>query len=634
MKFERYGIGIAKGLALTFKHVVRKPITTQYPEERLTVSRRTRGNELAWDKGKCTGCYTCARSCPHGCIDIATSDVGEARAVMAPCRETCPAGVNPARYVRLIAEGKFAEALAVVREKAPFPGVLGHVCAHPCESKCNRGQIDEPIAIRLLKRSAWEHDTGLWRKNSRMAPATGKKVAVVGAGPAGLTAAYYLAKLGHSATIFEALPESGGMMRYGIPEYRLPRNVLDAEIKEIANVGVEIRTNTPVESLESLLEQGYNAIFVGIGAQQSMKIGVDGEDSPRVMGGASFLREVSLGEKVGMGDKVAVVGGGNSAMDSARTALRLGAKEVTIVYRRTRAEMPASSEEIEECLQEGIKIYFLAAPSRIISQNGKVNLECIRMKLGAPDASGRRRPEPIEGSEFTMDFNTVIAAIGQRPEIPDLFNLSTGRGNTLQVDPDSLATDKEGIFAGGDAVTGPATVIQAIAAGRQAAISIDKYLGGEGVIDEVLAPVEEIPSRTDGPREAYRPEIPSIPLEQRLGSFKGVELSLEEQLAVEEAQRCLRCDLAYGVGKYEVDIGRCISCGLCVESCPFEALFMGYSYERSTYRRQELVLDKESLLLPDKRQPSGYARPEVEKTLPEQTLLLDRKQYFFDKVKK
>ncbi|MFC1937594.1 FAD-dependent oxidoreductase [Chloroflexota bacterium] len=625
MRFEGSGLGIAKGMALTFRHLFRRPITTQYPEERLNVSRRIRGNELAWDTEKCTGCYTCARSCPHGVIEVETPEQGNKGKEPAPCSHTCPAGVDAARYIRLIADGKFAEALAVVRERIPFPSACGHICAHPCEGECNRGHIDEPIAIRILKRFAWEHDTGLWRKNSKVAPPTGKRVAIVGAGPAGLTAGYYLQKLGHSVTIFESLPEPGGMLRYGIPEYRLPKKILRAEIEEITRVGVEIKTNTGVESLESLFQQGYNAIFVGIGAQMSMRMDVEGEDHPKVMGGASFLREVNLGKKVDVGDKVAVVGGGNSAMDSARTALRLGAREVTIVYRRTRVEMPASAEEIEEALHEGIKIYFLAAPSKIAGQNGKAQMECIRMKLGAPDASGRRRPEPIEGSEFTMDFDTIIAAIGQRPDMPAAFDLPSGRGNTIQVvDQETLATSREGVYAGGDAVTGAATVIEAIAAGRKAASSIDKYLGGSGVIDETLAPVEDIPARVDGPREAYRPEIPSIPMERRLHSFDGVELSLEEQLAVEEAQRCLRCDLAYTPTKYQVDARKCIFCGLCVESCPFDALFMGRSYEQAAYRNEDLVFEKDDLTLPDKRQPSGYFHPEVAETLPEQTLLVYR----------
>ena len=463
--------------------------------------------------------------------------------VTAPCSHTCPAGVDVPRYVRFIAEGKFAEAVAVIREKIPFPSVCGHVCVHPCETRCRRGLLDDAIDIRVLKRFATEHDTGLWKLNSRVAPATGKRVAIIGSGPAGLTAAYYLAKLGHSVTVFEALPEPGGMVRVGIPDYRLPKEILKAEIEEIKGVGVDIRTNTKVDSPEGLFKQGYNAIFLAIGAHQGTSIGVEGEDSPQVKECISFLRDVTLGKEVKLGERIAVIGGGNAAIDSARTALRLGAKEVTIVYRRTQAEMPASPEEIEAALAEGVKVYFLAAPSRIISQDGELKLECIGMELGAVDASGRRRPEPIKGSEFSMSFDTVIAAIGQRPEIPDKFALATGRGNTIQVDPDSLATAKEGIFAGGDAVSGPASVIEAIAAGRQAAISIDKYLGGNGEIDETLAPPEGALAPLKEAEEKRRPQIPTLPVTERLGGFAEVELELSKEIAIEEAKRCLRCDL-------------------------------------------------------------------------------------------
>ncbi|MBA7605288.1 Ferredoxin--NADP reductase [subsurface metagenome] len=463
--------------------------------------------------------------------------------VTAPCSHTCPAGVDVPRYVRFIAEGKSAEAVAVIREKIPFPSVCGHVCVHPCEAKCRRGELDDAIDIRVLKRFATEHDTGLWKENSKVAPATGKQVAIIGSGPAGLTAAYYLAKLGHSVTVFEALPEPGGMMRVGIPDYRLPKDILRAEIEEIKAVGVDIRTNAKVDSPEKLFDQGYNAIFLAIGAHQGMRLGVDGEDSPKVMECVSFLRESNLGKEIKLGDRVAVIGGGNAAIDSARTAFRLGAKEVTIIYRRTRSEMPASPEEIDEALVEGVKLYFLAAPSRIISRDGEVELECIRMELGAVDASGRRRPEPINGSEFSMNFDTIIAAIGQRPEIPAQFDLPTGRGNTIQVDPDTLATTKEGIFTGGDAISGPASVIEAIAAGRQAAISIDKYLGGSGVIDETLAPPEGVLAPLEEAEEKRRPQIPTLPVTQRLSGFAKVELGLSEETAIEEAKRCLRCDL-------------------------------------------------------------------------------------------
>jgi NADH-quinone oxidoreductase subunit F len=464
--------------------------------------------------------------------------------VIANCRHTCPAGVDVPRYIRFISQGMFAEALAVVREKIPFPAVCGYVCFHPCETKCRRGEIDEPIAIRALKRFAAEHDAGLWKQRMKIAPATGKRVVIVGSGPAGLTAAYYLAKLGHSVTVFEALSEPGGMMRVGIPKYRLPREVLDAEIDVIKELGVDIRTNSKVESLGRLFREGYDAIFLALGAHRGVGIGVEGEDLPRVIECVSFLRDVNLGKEAKLGDKVAVIGGGNAAIDVSRTALRLGAKEVTILYRRTRAEMPASPEEVEEALYEGINVQFLAAPSKIKRENGALKVECIRMKLGAVDASGRRRPEPIEGSEFNMDFDSVIAAIGQTPEIPAGFSLPVERGNTIQVDTDTLATPEQGVFAGGDVVTGPASVIEAIAAGRQAAISIDKYLGGSGLIDETLAPPEELgalPEVEEGERP--RLQMPCLPLSERLSGFAPVELGFTEEVAIEEARRCLRCDL-------------------------------------------------------------------------------------------
>ena len=464
--------------------------------------------------------------------------------VKAPCSHICPAGIDVPRYIRFIEQGKPGEACAVIREKVPFPGVLGRVCFHPCEYKCRRGQLDEAIAINALKRFAADHDTGLWRTKAKVAPPTGKRVACVGSGPSGLTAAYYLAKLGHAVTVFEALPEPGGMMRVGIPEYRLPREVLDAEINEIKSVGVDIKVNRRVESIDELFKQGYQAIFLAIGAHQGIKAGVDGEDTPGVIECISFLRQVNLGNGVNVGNTVAVIGGGNAAIDAARTSLRLGAKEVTIIYRRTKAEMPASSEEIEAALDEGVKIIFLAAPNRILRQNGRMDVEFIRMELGKIDATGRRRPQPVKGSEFTLAFDTVIMAIGQTPEASSKFGLAIGRGGVFEVDRDTLATGREGVFAGGDCVTGPASVIEAIADGRRAAISIDKYLGGEGIIDEVLAPLEEVIGELEVEEEERRRVVMSyLSLEERQKGFEEIELGFNNEQAIEECKRCLICDL-------------------------------------------------------------------------------------------
>jgi len=497
----------------------------------------------------CRFCGACVEVCPTGALtdrDLKWKTFAEREAALIPCKHTCPAGVDVPRYIRLINEGKIAEATAVVREKVPFPRVLGRICIHPCEDECRRGELNDPIAIRPLKRFAADHDNGLWKQNLKMRPPTGKKIAIVGSGPAGLTAAYFLARVRHSVTVFEALPRLGGMMLAGIPEFRLPRDVLEAEIEEIKNIGVDVKTNTRIESLEPLFEQGYEAIFVAVGAHQCIKMGVDGEDSPGVIDCVPFLRNVNLGKKVKLGEKVAVIGGGNAAIDAARTALRLGAKEVTVIYRRTRADMPASTEEVDEALREGVDIHFLATPVKMSNEDGIVRLECIRMKLGELDATGRPRPIPIKGSEFAMEFNTVIIAIGQMPEIPAEFGLEVDRGNRVQVDSFTLATNRKGVFAGGDAVSGPASVIEAVASGRKAAIAIDKYLGGDGVIDEPLIPFEEgdpCLGQIDDFASWRRQKMSTISMEKRRNSFEEVELCFDKETAIKEAERCLRCNL-------------------------------------------------------------------------------------------
>ena len=466
--------------------------------------------------------------------------------VGAPCKHTCPAGVDVPRYVRFIAAGRYADALDVVRESMPLPAVCGLVCFHPCEAKCRRGELDDPIAIRALKRFAAERGVRRRKKRTRRAVPTGKRVAVVGSGPAGLSGAYYLGLLGHKVTVFEQQSEPGGMLRAGIPSFRLPREVIDAEIAEIKrSAGVRIRTNSRVSSVDKLLKRGYDAVLLATGAWQGMKMGIPGEDTPQALDCVTFLREVSGGVTVPLGRRVAIIGGGNAAMDGARTALRQGAQEVTILYRRRREDMPAADEEIEEALEEGIRIELLTTPVRIRQEDGRMVLECVRMRPGPVDGSGRPRPVPIEGSEFETCVDCAIMAIGQMPEeMPGLGCEFDSRGRA-RVDEMSLQSGRPGVFAAGDVVTGPASVVEAIAAGRQAAESVDRYLGGRGVIQEVLAPTEEpLPGgMLEEQEERPRVQVPKRSAEERLTKGDLVEMCYAEEAAVAEAGRCLRCDL-------------------------------------------------------------------------------------------
>ncbi len=410
------------------------------------------------------------------------------------------------------------------------------------EDSCLSRKLKEPIAIRSLKRFVADRDTGKWKRFSKKLPPTGKKVAIVGSGPAGLTAGYYLAKRGHSVTVFEALSRAGGMMRFGIPDYRLPKDVLDAEIEEIRDAGVELRLNSRIFSVDSLFQQGYDAVFLALGAQRGMKLGVPGEEDPRVIDGIAFLKRTNLGVKVKVGEKVAVVGGGNTAVDSARAALRLGAKQVRIIYRRSRTEMPAGDEEIKAAMEEGVEMQFLSGPVRMRRRGGKIRITCVRMKLGRADESGRRRPAPVQGSEFSAEYDNVIVSIGQTPDVPKRYSLKTNPDHTVQVDAHTLATHREGVWAGGDLVTGPATVIAAIAAGRKAAVSIDRHLGGSGIIDEKLTRVRRVLTPVvDHFSDRGRASMPGLPRDQRTDRFEETELGLAAADAVEESGRCLQC---------------------------------------------------------------------------------------------
>ena len=472
----------------------------------------------------------------------------------APCQHTCPVGLDVPGYVSLIKEGKFAEAYALIKQRLPFPLVCGRVCNHPCEGKCRRGQVDEAVAIRDLKRFVADYavELGVEYKPERKAERN-EKVAIVGAGPAGLSAAWDLAIEGFQVTVFESLPVAGGMLAVGIPDYRLPKKTLQKEVDSVARLGVDIKLNTPIDDAESLLKKGYKAVFIAVGAHKGDKMGIPGEDLKGMYDAIDFLREVNLGNKVNVGRKVAVIGGGNSAVDAARVALREGSKEVHILYRRERGDMPAIPEEIEDAEEEGILLQCLTVPVKILGKNGKVaGVECKRMELKEFDKSGRRTPYPIEGSEYTLDVDMVIEAIGQRPDTSCIKGktIKTGRGGTIAVDPRTLATGRKGVFAGGDAATGPWTAVEAIAAGQRAASSIKRYLEGKALSPLVERngykpiSVSQIPPTEEETQERARVRAKHIPLAERKRSFREVAIPYSPDEAREEASRCLRCDLA------------------------------------------------------------------------------------------
>jgi len=512
-------------------------------------------------------------------------------------------------YVDLTAQGRIMEALQVIRSGNPFPSICAHVCTHPCEEACRRCQVDNPIAIRALKRFAVEFG------GDRMIQADAEtnrteKVAIVGSGPAGLACAYYLRKRGYPATVFEAHSELGGMLRVGIPQYRLPRDIIDTEVQRLTQIGVEIRTNTRVVSLDLLFEMGYKAIFLTIGAHQGLSMSVPGDDVPGVIDGATFLREVNLGLRPSLGRKVAVVGGGNVAIDAARTALRLGAQKVKILYRRSRVEMPADEVEVEQALEEGIDIEFLVTPTGIKRKNGGLLVTCIRMELGEPDERGRRQPVPIEGSEFNSGYDTLITAIGQAPQNPGGFGVRLGKGSTIQVDPVTLTTNRRGVFAGGDAVTGPATVTEALAAGRQAASRIDDYLQHRYPTadkESKESPLHELKLETiEAIRKIGRLDPPVLSPESRTHDFEPIEMVYDWEAAINEARRCLRCGVGAEIlfqdkcatclnclrvcpyhvpyvdtsGTIQIPADQCQACGVCVAECPAKAIVLRKPYER------------------------------------------------------
>jgi 2-oxoacid:acceptor oxidoreductase gamma subunit (pyruvate/2-ketoisovalerate family) len=538
------------------------------------------------------------------------------RVKIPPCEANCPAGEDIERTAYFIQNDRFEEALENIKAETPFPGICGRVCFHPCETHCNRNQYDEGVAINALERAAFDYaEVKAVRKPEKRQP-TGKRVAVIGSGPAGMTCAYYLALLGHEVTVFEALPVAGGIPRFGIPKYRLPKNVVDREIQEIIELGVNIRLNTEVgkDIAFNAITEEYDACFIASGAGCSMKLNIPGEDRSGVVSGIDFLKRVALGDKVALGRKVAVIGGGNTAVDAARTARRLGATEVTIIYRRSIEEMPAFKEEVAAAEKEAVKILYLAMPVQIDTDGNRVSrLECLKTRLGEKDKDGRRRPEPVVGTNFTIDVDTVIAALGETVELPCPPGTIEMSGGVIEVDQLGR-TSMAGVFAGGDVVSVSRSVVEAIASGKRAALGIDTFLTGG---DEQMATLSHkaeggaismtcyLAGDYVGKKNsvvlfedlntahftfAPRVEMAMLPAETRTSNFDEINLGLSKSEAIVEAERCFHCghctlcevcyiscpDLAISLDptalSFTINEKVCKACGICVHECPRNAI--------------------------------------------------------------
>ncbi|MGD9211737.1 MAG: FAD-dependent oxidoreductase, partial [Desulfobacteraceae bacterium] len=538
------------------------------------------------DLAKCTGCGECAKVCPIELPNEYDEMLSKRKAVFktyaqaipgayaiekhgtAPCKDACPAHVSVQGFIALMNQKRYAEAVALFKKAHPFPGICGRVCHHPCETACTRNAVDQPLSIAYLHRflADWDQSQGNPFRPEKKEERN-EKVAIIGSGPAGLTCAYFLAISGYDVTVYEKLPVLGGMLSVGIPAYRLPREIITTEIELISDLGVNFQTGVELGkniTVAQLREEGYKAIFLGIGSHECKVLGIPGEDLEGVYPGVDFLREINLGNEVTLGDRVVVIGGGNVAMDSVRTALRNGSKKPVVVYRRSEAEMPASVEEIHECREENIEIMTLTAPIRVVGENGRVvGLECIRMELGEPDAGGRRRPVPIAGSEFIIDADAVIPAIGQESDwacLTDECACTLSDWGTMRVDSVTLQTSDPDIFAGGDAVTGPATVVEAIAAGQRAAESIDRYIRDIDLYtdrDNKQPVVENVP--LEGIAKASRQPMPCLDAATRVTHYNEVQLGYDAEASGKEGERCLAC-------------GVCCECYQCMDACLADAI--------------------------------------------------------------
>ncbi|MBN1383154.1 MAG: FAD-dependent oxidoreductase [Deltaproteobacteria bacterium] len=557
------------------------------------------------DYDLCTGCGRCMDVCPlqnsvHPPL-TRTPAYCPSRALeldkrpAPPCRDACPLGVNVQAYMALTAESRFAEALDVIRRDNPLPGICGRVCHHPCEEACRRTDVDEPLAICSVKRflADWELKDQTPRFPDSKNKKRPEKVAIVGSGPAGLTAAHYLNQEGFSVTIFEAHQEAGGMLRIGINAFRLPRNILDAEINALVESGIEIQTDTPIQKIDDLLAKGFQAVILCTGAHQDLRLNIPGEDSQGIVGAVEMLRQVNSGTYPQVAGNVLVIGGGNSAIDAARAAVRLGAESVTICYRRESGDMPARLSEIREAEEEGVKIEFRLAPKRVVRENGKVKgLELIRMKMGKPDESGRRRPEPIAGSQFIRPADWIFVAIGQQPhwEKAGLRGHLTADSAGRVMTKDDLSTTHAGVFAAGDVVTGPATVVGSMAQGRQAALQVSAFLSGTKVVkkqttDAKSRETDYLDIPTDTPH-LTRPEMGKRDASVRRCDFEEVETGFTAEQAVDEAKRCLQC-------------ASCCECLACEAVCgEIGAIDHSRKGRRITFESPAIIVANESEITP------------------------------------